>query len=219
MKLVCISDTHMQLDKVIIPDGDILVHTGDLTGLGTIKEMSKELFELSKHRARFKQILLVEGNHDWLGQHNPILMNEMCRDSGITLLRDSGITIDGIKFYGSPWQPEFCNWAYNLPRGQALKEKWDLIPDDTQVLLTHTGPNGIMDAKDVFNSKICEYEVQHLGCVDLYNRIMELKEIKLQVWGHLHFGYGQSKIGNVDFKGIVLLNTTTSLQFICCLIL
>ena len=199
MKLVLISDTHCQLDKITIPDGDILVHTGDLTYRGNLQETSKELFELSKHRARFKNIVLIEGNHDWLGERNPTIMDQMCADNGITLLRDSGITIDGIRFYGSPHQPEFCNWAFNLPRGQALKEKWDLIPADTQVLLTHGPPMGILDNVERFNGKKCEYYIEHVGCADLYKKVMEMKELKLHVFGHIHGSYGKHKVVDTLF--------------------
>lgn len=199
MRIVTISDTHCQLDDITIPDGDVLIHSGDLTYRGNIQETSKELFALSKHRARFKSIVLVEGNHDWLGQNNPSIMDQMCIDNGITLLRDSGTVIDGIHFYGSPWQPEFCNWAFNLPRGQALKEKWDLIPDNTQVLLTHGPPMGILDTVERYIAKEAEWGLEHLGCTDLYNRVVQLKDLRLHSFGHLHFGYGQLKMGNTTF--------------------
>jgi Icc-related predicted phosphoesterase len=198
-KIVCISDTHCQLSSVSVPDGDILVHAGDLTYRGTIQETSKELFELSKYRAKFKHIVLVEGNHDWLGQRNPSIMDQMCKDNGIILLRDFGIELEGLKFYGSPWQPEFCNWAFNLSRGDELKEKWDLIPDDTEILITHSPPNNILDVVERLNKKNGEFDLEHVGCWDLHNRIMQLKNLKLHVFGHLHLGYGRVKIENIEF--------------------
>src|ERR1700688_4400048 len=161
MKIVCLSDTHCRLRKVTIPDGDILVHTGDLTFKGSIEETSQEVRELGRYRDKFKAIVLVEGNHDWLGARHPELMDQMCYDNRITLLRDSGVTIEGLKFYGSPHQPAFCNWAFNLPRGEALREKWALIPMDTQVLLTHSPPMGILDYFEKFNGQKCEYELEH----------------------------------------------------------
>ncbi len=192
LKIVCIGDTHCQLDKVIIPDGDILVHSGDLTYRGTIEEISKELFELSKHRARFKSIVFVAGNHDWLFERNPKMAEQMCKDNGITLLQDSSIIIEGVRFYGSPYQPEFCNWAFNLPRGKALKNKWDLIPEDTQVLVSHGPPKGILDV-------VPRPKGFHAGCDDLYNRVLELKELKAHIFGHLHMNHGKIKIGNTEF--------------------
>ena len=191
-KIVCISDTHCRLRKINIPDGDILVHTGDLTFQGNIQETSQELRELGRYKDKFKAILLTEGNHDWLGFRQPELMDQICKDNGITLLRDSGATIEGIKFYGSPWQPEFCNWSWNLPRGKALKDKWSLIPDDTQVLLSHGPPKGILDL-------VPHPKGFHAGCEDLYNRVLELKELRLSVFGHLHMNHGMIKIENVTF--------------------
>ncbi len=55
-------------------------------------------------------------------------------------LEDSSITLYGINIYGSPWQPFFCNWAFNLPRGEELASKWSAIPQETDVLLTHGAP-------------------------------------------------------------------------------
>lgn len=107
--------------------------------------------------------------------------------------------IDGVKFWGSPWQPEFCNWAFNLSRGIKLKEKWDLIPADTNVLITHGPPMGILDNVTKFNGHTGELEIQHVGCVDLYNRVMELKSLQLHVFGHLHDGYGKQKINKTIF--------------------
>jgi Icc-related predicted phosphoesterase len=201
MKIVCISDSHCRLRKVTIPDGDILVHTGDLTFRGDISETSQELRELGRYRDKFKAIVLVEGNHDWLGARQPELMDQMCKDNGITLLRDSGATIEGLRFYGSPWQPAFCNWAWNLDRGgYELREKWALIPQDTQVLLTHGPPMGILDTVERFNGQKCEFELEHLGCYDLWNRVQELKDLKLHVFGHLHFSGGQTlKMGSTTF--------------------
>lgn len=192
MRIVCISDTHTQLNKVVVPDGDILIHAGDLTYRGTFQETSKELFELSKHRNRFKSIILVEGNHDWLGERDPHLMDQLCKDNGITLLRDSVAIVEGIPIYGSPYQPEFCNWAFNLPRGKTLKEKWDKIPDNTQVLVTHGPPMGILDGVVRFDPMTAEQTVENVGCWDLYNRIVDLKELKLHAMGHIHSGYGQN---------------------------
>ena len=200
MKIVCISDTHCQLHKISIPDGDVLVHAGDLTYSGTIQEISKELIELSKHKDRFKHIVLVAGNHDWLFQRNPSLAEQICKDNGITYLQDSGVEIEGIKFYGSPWQPAFRNWAFNLDRADGeLKAKWDLIPSDTQVLITHSPPMNILDGVERFNGKKCEFEIEHVGCFDLYNRIQELKDLRISVFGHIHCARGDIEVGNVQF--------------------
>lgn len=198
MRIVCISDTHCQLDRVDIPEGDVLLHSGDLTYRGSVVETSKELYQLSKHRNKFKSIILCEGNHDWLGEKAPTVMDQLCKDNGITLLRDSGVTIDGINFYGSPFQPEFCNWSFNLPRGKPLADKWDMIPENTNVLLTHGPAHGLLDSVERWNGMTSEMDYESVGCEELLKRIGKLPELKLHVFGHIHSGYGKMKWGNTQ---------------------
>lgn len=193
MKLVCISDTHCQLDKVEIPPGDLLIHAGDLTYRGNIAEITQELSVLSKLKDKFTYgIVIIAGNHDFLPQRNLGEMQRLCNEAGIHYLQDQSLTINGYKIYGTPWQPEFCNWAFNLPRGKALANKWAMIPDDTDVLITHGPPMGIMDDVDRFNSRTCQYDVEHVGCTDLRDRVEQINP-KVHVFGHIHKGYGVSK--------------------------
>lgn len=146
----------------------------------------------------FQNILFVEGNHDWLGQLNPIVMQQLCEDNGITLLRDSSVTIDGINFYGSPWNIEFWNWAWNLSAGAQMKKKWDLIPDNTHVLITHSPPLGILDSVIQLNNRSEHVEV-HLGCEELYKKVQNLTNLRAHIYGHIHFSSGQMKIGDTYF--------------------
>jgi Icc-related predicted phosphoesterase len=106
--------------------------------------------------------------------------------SDIHYLEDSGITLEGLKIYGSPWSPEFGSyWVYNLPRGSRyLKEKWDKVPDDTDILMTHTAPYGILDPN---------YEYQSVGCELLRDRIIDIKPL-ISCFGHLHRGYNVKRI-------------------------
>ena len=186
MKLVCLSDTHMKLDKVKVPEADILLHAGDLTFQGTIPEIGKELNKLSKINIKHK--VIVAGNHDWLFQREPSLAKQMCEDNGLIYLQDSMVEIDGLKIYGSPWQPFFCNWAFNL-FSKELKEKWDLIPKGIDVLITHGPPMGILDTS---------FEKKDLGCKYLFDKVMEIKP-KLHVFGHIHYSYGMKTFNDVKF--------------------
>lgn len=120
MKIVCISDTHCQL-SASLPKGDVLVHTGDLTFMGTLQEMSKELKLLGDLAKQFKYALFLCGNHDWLGEKDPAMTRLLCKENNIIYLHDDQHVIEGIKFYGSPYQPEFNNWAFNLPRNGTFK--------------------------------------------------------------------------------------------------
>ncbi len=196
IKLVCLSDTHCQLNKIEIPEGNILLHSGDLTYSGDVDEITNELYKLGKLKSRFDNIIVVAGNHDWLGQTNPSLMKQLCDDNKIDYLMDSGCTTLGLKFWGSPWQPEFFSWAFNLPRGEELTKKWDLIPEDTQVLLTHGPPYAILDIVMVKGVP------QHLGCEALAARLPKLKQLKLHSFGHLHLQGGQTMLSD----GVTFVN-------------
>lgn len=187
MKIVCISDTHEMHHLVELPEGDILVHAGDFTGRGNHNAI--ENFARWLNQTKFKHIVVIAGNHDLSFQDSmwaADLLYTYC--PRINYLEDSGVTIGNLKFWGSPWQPEFHNWAFNLPRGKALADKWAKIPEDTNVLITHGPPYGIRDkVRAEFNPSSGE----PLGCLDLYNKVITLPDLKLHVFGHIHDGYGQ----------------------------
>jgi len=188
MKIVCISDNHGRHKKIKnIPEGDVLVHAGDVTSSGKIEMLdnfNKWLGELPhKHK------IIIAGNHDWcFAREHRLIAREMI--SNATYLEDSEIIIDGVKFYGSPWQPEFCDWAFNLPRGESLAKVWNRIPDDTNVLITHGPPYGILDLN--LDDEPC-------GCEDLLNKIMSLSKLKCHIFGHIHEGYGIKEELGVKF--------------------
>ena len=62
-----------------------------------------------------------------------------------TYLQDERLEVMGLKVYGSPWQPRFSDSAFNLSRGAELRAVWDKIPSDTDILVTHSPPLGVMD--------------------------------------------------------------------------
>ena len=90
-------------------------------------------------------------------------------------LEDSGVVIDGLKFWGSPWTPEFFDWAFNARRGLQLFDKWQKIPLDTDVLITHGPPAGILDLV------VTRQGEAQVGCNDLLRRIHELKKLKQEL--------------------------------------
>lgn len=196
MKIICLSDIHGRHRKIKnIPDGDVLVFAGDITSHGTISDLVR--FNKWLNKWPHKNKLVVAGNHDWCFAREKNLSKEILTNA--TYLEDSEIIIDDIKFYGSPWQPEFCNWAFNLRRDK-LKDVWDLIPDDTNVLITHGPPYSILDL--VLNVRSNE-NGEMVGCAYLAERIMALKELKLHVFGHIHCAYGEK-----TEKGIHYVNAS-----------
>ena len=184
MRLVCVSDTHNQLAKVKLPEGDLLVHSGDWTMQGRLQEVAQFAFDLRNVVDKFPLgAVVVAGNHDFLAQKENATTRMLLQHLKITYLLDESVTIKGFKFWGSPWTPWFFDWAFNLERGEEIRKKWDLIPDDTDVLVTHGPPSGILDTIPKGNG---------VGCFDLLQRLEDVRP-KLCVFGHIHHSYGRKE--------------------------
>ncbi|MEK7723259.1 MAG: metallophosphatase domain-containing protein [Acidobacteriota bacterium] len=193
MRIVCLSDTHNCNEQIEVPDGDILLHSGDATSVGNIVQINAFNQWFSKLPHKYK--IFVAGNHDWLFETDNGLSRSLL-DKSIIYLQDSFVEIEGLKIYGSPWQPRFFDWAFNLNRGVELAEKWKLIPLDTDILITHGPPNGLLD--EVERGSWTE----NTGCEELRKRVETLAEfgkLKLHLFGHIHCGYGQDEQSGVKF--------------------
>lgn len=194
IKLVIISDTHGKHRHVDMPDGDILIHAGDISaGRGSLEQLRE--FNDWLGELKFGHIIVSAGNHDFVFRNYPDESRNIM--SNAIVLIDEAVVIDGVKFYGSPWQPWFGGWCYNLPRGGALKEKWAMIHDDTDVLITHGPPYGILDVSGI------SYE--RCGCSDLLDRINIVKP-KVSCFGHIHHSYGVEARGNTIFVNASICN-------------
>jgi Icc-related predicted phosphoesterase len=108
-------------------------------------------------------------------------------------LQDEAAEIAGLKFWGSPWQPWFHDWAFNLPRGERLAEKWAMVPEDTEILVTHGPPFGIGDHNGWEG---------HVGCDDLRKRVAQLQNLKLHIFGHIHESPGVFEESGVVFANV-----------------
>lgn len=178
LKIDLISDTHMQHDKIQLPGGDILIHAGDMSSSGTIKEIYPFLQWFAAQK--YNHLILIPGNHDFGFEQAFGVFADECKRKHITLLNDSGVEVEGVKIWGSPIQPEFYDWAFNRKRGEEIRRHWDMIPDDTEILVTHGPPESILDRT---------YHGENVGCKDLYYKIIQTK-IKLHVFGHIHEAAG-----------------------------
>ena len=209
VRVVCISDTHTMHNQIQVPDGDIIVHAGDATFRGYQHEVEDfgEWYRNLPHTHK----VFAAGNHDTSFEHQPLLAKQWLDasveydDNGmrsetqvpgaIIYLQDSFVEVEvnsiKLKIYGSPWQPEFCNWAFNLPRGDALKEKWDMIPKDTDILITHGPPYKNCDVLSELGSE----PGRHIGCRKLRQALYRVQP-KIHVCGHIHEGYGVEKLKN-----------------------
>lgn len=193
MKLVCISDTHEREERIALPEGDVLIHAGDISHHEGILAL-RNFLEWMKDQP-FQHKIMIAGNHDFYfeNEERPEAV-QLCKEAGVTYLQDSSIQIDGINFWGSPWQPWFYDWAFNAHRGEDIAQHWKKIPDDTNVLITHGPVKGILDEAPIGFGKF-----EHVGCVDLADRISNLPNIKAHICGHIHNGYGHMQIAGVHF--------------------
>ncbi|EGD73264.1 metallophosphoesterase domain-containing protein 1 [Salpingoeca rosetta] len=201
LRCVCISDTHCRAAEIeAMPKGDVLIHAGDFTSLGRTKQV--DVFSEFLKGLDFQHKIVIAGNHDLCFDDDyealskrfgvPTAELEAGREAlnHCTYLLDSSVEIQGVKFYGSPWQPWFFDWAFNLERGDPCTAKWQEIPDDTDVLITHGPPVGHGD--------LCT-SGQRAGCVDLLREIQTRVKPKLHVFGHIHEGYGTTTDGQTVF--------------------
>ena len=190
--LVCISDTHNHLPE--LPAGDILIHAGDATMSGSQHEIFSFLEKFGE--LPFKHKILVPGNHDFGFETEAPLYKAECKQRCIHLLEDSGITLEGINFWGSPVQPRFFDWAFNRDRGVDIKKHWDLIPDGIDVLVTHGPPLGHLDRTE---------EGLSVGCEDLLDAVKRVKP-SYHIFGHIHEAYGNDLNEHTRFINASIMN-------------
>ncbi len=185
IRLVLVSDTHDLHRKVEVPVGDFYLHAGDISMQGRLDDIRRFDAYLATLPHRHK--IVIAGNHDFCFERQPEEARALIRNA--VYLQDEATTLEGVKFYGSPWQPWFFDWAFNLPRGEPLREKWQLIPEDVDVLITHGPPQGILDRTD---------RGEHAGCEELARRVREVRP-RLHVFGHIHEAYGMLRDGETTF--------------------
>ena len=184
-RLVLLSDTHGFHERLRIPDGDVLVHAGDFCTSG--KEAQARAFARWLERQPHAHKVVVAGNHDRCLELDLSLGQQLFQ--GATYLLDREATIAGLRFYGSPWQPEFMSWAFNLPRGPRLREVWSHIPAGVDVLVTHGPPSGILDRT---------FAGLFVGCEDLRAAVDRARP-RLHLFGHIHEGAGTHTEGPTLF--------------------
>ncbi len=198
-RVVCISDTHGHHGQLTLPPGDILCHAGDFSMMGRISEVVSFLkwFEAQS----FAHRVFVPGNHDLMTDRDPGLFASLLREHAPTsiYLADSGAEVMGLKIWGSGVTRTFGHdWSWNRDAGAPIMRHWDMIPTDTQVLIIHGPPAGIVDR--------LEYG-EHVGCEDLRRVVDErLDDLLLSTHGHLHSAYGRDQIGGKTFVNAALVD-------------
>ena len=194
IRVVCISDTHnTHHTQPPLPEGDILIHAGDLTQSGTVEELDDALAWLAAQPHPHK--FMIAGNHDaaftapGIRERIPL---------GLTYLEDSSaeLTVRGrtLRVYGSPPTPKQGSWPFQYPRvrplfvsnssspapGEQADEIWSRIPPATDILITHGPPFGHLD-------------INNFGCYALLRALWRVRP-RLHVFGHIHGGRGVERV-------------------------
>lgn len=206
LRIVCISDTHNRHRNVRVPAGDLLIHCGDFTQHGThgeIRDFNDWLGSLP-HRHK----IVIAGNHDlcldaaeydanwkhWRGKfhrhseyNDPAVARSLL--TNCVYVEDRSVLVEGIKIYGSPMTPPIPGrtMAFNVARGFAAQQHWAKLPSDIDILVTHGPPRGILD-KTVTG--------QRVGEEALLKQLMSKCRPKFHVFGHIHEGYGVTRVGS-----------------------
>ena len=210
LRISLISDTHtkhweLSHDKTALPGGDILIHAGDIMNSGKSSNDIVDFCEWFDDIKTYTHKLFIAGNHDLMFEDFPKGTMEIVNAyKDITYLQDSSTQIENdnkrTKIYGSPWQPKFYNWAFNLPKGGLeLMSKWNAIPQDTDILITHGPPQDHLDVSGP------PYNEPHLGCALLRSKVDE-QPPKIHVFGHIHGGYGYKFHNGTHFFNASILN-------------
>lgn len=205
-----ISDTHTRHKMIDVPKADIVFHAGDIEAdnESRLRDFLDWFSELPhKHK------VFIAGNHDWLFEKDNKTAIKICeeyKDKGVVYLQDSGCEIEGIKIYGSPHSPEFCDWAFNcwrtpkeaafdkmikFPKGyDFIGTYWDMIPKDIDIALTHGPVYDILD----------ECYGRNVGCELLRKKIFEIKP-QYHICGHIHCAVGEEIVENINFINACVL--------------
>jgi Icc-related predicted phosphoesterase len=194
MKFIVISDTHGQHNLLKFPKADGIIHAGDVTGNGTEKEVIDFISWFGQ--LDFEHKIFIAGNHDFYFENAASESIQNLIPPNIHYLNDSGCSINGIQFWGSPISPWFFDWAFNRHRGSEIKAHWDKILIHTDVLITHGPAFGILDKT---------FRGEAVGCRDLLDKVNEIKP-KFHICGHIHEAYGEVKMGKTHFINASVLN-------------
>jgi Icc-related predicted phosphoesterase len=209
VKVLAISDLHGILPA--IPEADLLLIAGDITPdvysypdiEWTPARQVAWMFTNFKpwlEDIPVKNTVAIAGNHDYIFEFRK---DEFLDDMPVHYLENSSVTIDGVSIYGAPWTPKFGNWAF-MKQEKYLLEQWDKIPLDTNVLITHGPPFGILDQSNFFGDGMAK----HAGSGSLRQKLSygSFGNLKLHVFGHIHEGRGVTTLDGVTFANVAQMD-------------
>lgn len=215
VRLLLLADTHGRHREVDLEGAlskykfDVLVHAGDIclsVGLTTATVLQRNVEQIMDFcywttTLPIEHKVVIGGNHDFALQHLPETHGVFAR-SGVTYLENQSAIVAGLKFTGSPWTPWFGGMAFNYEPedGASL---WSHIPEDTDVLVTHGPPKGILDVvyRQAFGKRIRT----HTGCPHLRERVEQIKP-KVHLFGHIHASRGSKGVDGTDFYNAAVVD-------------
>lgn len=187
MKIDCISDLHGHHPQLM--GGDLLIVAGDLTASDKPHQFKK--FSQWLHKQDYRHKIVIAGNHDGILERFPddmmpftTILEDGTECPFAHYLCNSGITIEDLNIWGSPYTPKYYDWSFMCERGSEIKQHWDLIPLNTDILITHGPPHGILDLAPRYKRPD-----ENCGCEMLMDAVKRIKPV-LHVFGHIHEGYG-----------------------------
>lgn len=185
LKIVCLSDTHNQHSLIQVPAGDILIHAGDFTVQGEMSEVLAFNRWLGRQPHRHK--VVIAGNHDRGFERDPDLYRSLLTNAHY--LENSGIELEGFRFWGSPVTPWNHNMAFNVQAPEALAQIWAQMPDDIDILITHGPPAGILDTAADGSAMGDQALLERLGELQLDGQAP-----RLHIFGHIHPAAGHTMV-------------------------
>ena len=194
MKFVIISDTHGQHKNLTLPKGDVIIHAGDISQRGKESEIIDFLNWFKD--LDFKYKIFIAGNHDFFFEETSEKDIQKIIPENIIYLFDSGVEVENIKIWGSPITPNFFDLAFNSDRGESISKHWELIPTDTDILITHGPAFGQLDKTT---------RGENVGCEVLLHTIESIQP-KVHICGHIHEGYGQTISSKTKFINASVLD-------------
>lgn len=212
--ITVISDTHGKHKQITadLPGGELIICAGDISGMGYEHEI-RDFLDWYNQLQRYTTKIFIAGNHDWIFQDNADKVKKILSEyTNVVYLQDDmhllGEDYDDYehrpKVWGSPWVPEYYNWAFNLPRNST--KMWEVVSQipPVDILVTHGPAFGSLDTTEYDRCK-------NLGCEMLTERISQIKP-KIHVFGHIHSGHGYKFDGTTHFFNAAVLGESYKYQ-------
>lgn len=187
-----------------MPHGDVLVHCGDITAHGHLREVEAFVAWLAVQPPRHK--VFIAGNHDSALENDPAAGHAIAAAAGVIYLDDAGCSIDGVRFWGSPITPRHMDWSFMRDPGADIQQHWDLVPDETDVLITHGPPWGILDTLYRQGGG-----AEHTGCPSLLASLSRIRP-RLHLFGHIHEGHGVHPVTDVHSDDVTAFHNVATMN-------